>query len=62
MPGAFDSYSFRNVLNNPHTRAPQYHALKGRALFDQIKDLLRWEQMQELTPWFRTVDIVMMHL
>jgi len=61
MPAAFDTYEFSSA-QNPCTRVPKFSAFKDRALFDRIKDLPRWQQMQELTPWFRTFDVVIVYL
>lgn len=43
-------------------RVPQYGHLKGLALYDAIKDLPDWQQMQEMTPWFRPLSIVLRYL
>lgn len=43
-------------------RVPQYGHLKGLALYDAIKDLPDWQQMQEMTPWFGPLSIVLRYL
>ena len=50
-PDGIKDWIFKNQTHNPRTRAPQFSgAFKGPALFDKIKDLRRWEQMQEMQP------------
>lgn len=43
-------------------RVPQYGHLKGLALYDAIIDLPDWQQMQEMTPWFGPLGIVLRYL
>lgn len=62
VPAAFKDWIFKNQTHNPRTRTPQFSAFEGLALFDKIKDLRRWEQMQELEPWFGLDDIVLVFL
>jgi hypothetical protein len=61
LPTGVYSYAFKFAVN-PRTRVPQFSTFKDRALYDRIKDLPRWEQMQELDPWFRSIDVIIAYL
>lgn len=53
--------AFRHAVN-PSTRTPQFGHLKDTQLYDAIKKLPEWEQMQELEPWFNPLIIALTYL
>jgi hypothetical protein len=61
FPAKFDEYTFKEA-ENPRSRVRQFQCLKDNALFQRIKDLPAWQQMQEMQPWFRPPDIILVFL
>jgi len=59
-PPGFASYRFR-FLVNPRTRSPQFGHLKDATLYEKIRDLPRWQQLQKTSPWFRPIDVLLMY-
>jgi hypothetical protein len=47
---------------NPDSRSAQFTHLKDDALFQAIKDLCPWQQTQELTLWFKPIDVIIAYL
>ena len=60
-PPTVDTYRFTRT-SNLRSRTPQFTALNVRALYDKIKDLPGWQQMQELDPWFSIFDTICAYL
>jgi hypothetical protein len=61
LPPNIRKYDFKNPIN-PNTRVRQFEHLKDRQLYDAIKDLPPWQQMQELFPWFNAFDVLIVYL
>jgi hypothetical protein len=57
----FKTYIFCNDVN-PMTRVPKFNNLKGRALYNAIQGLPRWEQCQELMQLFIPLDTLIYYL
>jgi hypothetical protein len=61
LPPNIGQYKFMKSVN-PSTRVRQFEHLKGPQLYDAIKDLPPWQQMQELFPWFTVFDVLVTYL
>ena len=61
LPAKFNDYVFAEA-ENPRSRVRQFQHLKDNALFKRIEDLPAWQQMQEMVPWFRPVDGIIVYL
>jgi hypothetical protein len=56
LPPEFAHYKFKHAMNSM-TRVPQFGRLKDLQLFLAIRYLPRWQQCQELSPWFGPMDV-----
>lgn len=61
LPPAFTQYQFSHAIN-PMTRTWQFGHLKDAQLFNTIKNIPRWQQCQDLSPWLSSLDVMIFYL
>lgn len=61
MPNPLPGCRFKQQVN-PSTRIPQFGDLKGKQLYEKIKDLPAWQQAQEPGCWFEPNAIAVSYL
>jgi hypothetical protein len=57
MPAKYDEYQFQAAID-PKTRVAQCTLLKGPAFIAAVKDLPRWQLMQEMGHWVQPLDVI----